>query len=139
MLDTLWRANNTSLVFLKLGHVLLIVALLAAVGGHWVVLQSVAWTNMLAENLRTDSVTGAFEKTFDGHNPCRLCKAITAGKKSEKKSDLPVPLKNIEFISEQPVFVFRAPQAFRRLPALSFSLSDFSSQPPVPPPRQLPG
>ena len=41
-------------MFRKLGHILLIVALLAAVGGHWIVLQSVAWTNMLAGNLRTD-------------------------------------------------------------------------------------
>lgn len=138
-LDTDNTTRKSSRVFRKLGHVLLIVALLAAVGGHWVVLQSVAWTNMLAENLRTDSVTGAFEKTFDGQHPCCLCQAIKEGKTSEKKSELPMPLKKIEFVSEQPVFVFSPPQAFRLLPDRSFTLHDFSSQPPVPPPRQLPG
>ncbi len=126
-------------MFRKLGQVLLIVALVASVGGHWAVLQSVAWTNMLAGNLRAASVTEAFEKTFDGRHPCRLCKAITAGKKSEKKSELPVPLRKIECVAAQPVFVFNPPQDFRLVPAAIFSLPDFSSQPPVPPPRQLPG
>ena len=126
-------------MFLKLGHVLLIVALLGTVGGHWAVLQSVAWTNMLAENLREVSVTGAFEKTFDGQHPCRLCEAITAGKKSEKKSELPKPLQKIEFVSECPVLVFSPPHDFRLVPNLSFGLHNFSSKPPVPPPRQLPG
>ena len=126
-------------MFRKLGHVLLIVALLAAVGGHWVVLQSVAWTNMLAENLRTDSVTAAFEKTFDGQHPCSLCKVIKEGKKTEKKTELPMPLKKIEFVSEQPVFIFNPPQEFCLLPDRAFSLDNLSSPPPVPPPRQLLG
>ena len=124
-------------MFRKLGHVLLIVALVAATGGHWAVLQSVAWTNMLAENLRSASVTDAFEKTFDGQHPCRLCQAIKEGKCSEKKTELPAPLKKIEFVSKQPVFVFNPPQDFRLVPTLSFSLLAFSSRPPVPPPRFL--
>ncbi len=126
-------------MFKQAGHVLLIVALVAAVGGHWAVLQSVAWTNMLAENLRETTVTEAFEKTFDGQHPCRLCQAITAGKKSEKKSELPMPLRKIECVTAQPVFVFNPPQDFRLVPAATFSLPNFPSQPPVPPPRQLPG
>jgi hypothetical protein len=124
-------------VFRKLGHVLLIVALLASVGGHWIALQSVAWTNMLAENLRHVSVGEAFEKTFDGQHPCRLCKAISEGKKSEKKSELPVPLKKVEFVSEQPVFVFNPPQDFCLLPERSWLPVNLSSPPPVPPPRSL--
>jgi hypothetical protein len=122
-------------VFRKLGHVLLIVALVASVGGHWAVLQSVAWTNMLAENLHEVSVTAAFEKTFDGQHPCRLCRAITEGKNSEKKTELPAPLKKIEFISEQPIFVFNPPQKFHLAGGIRFFLSDFSRCPLVPPPR----
>ena len=93
---------------------------------------------MLAGNLREASVTEAFEKTFDGQHPCRLCKAIKEGKKSEKKTELPMPLQKIEFVSEQPVFVFNPPQDFFRLPERAFSLDNLSSPPPVPPPRQLP-
>ena len=117
----------------------MIVALVASVGGHWVVLQSVAWTNMLAENLHEGSVTEAFEKTFDGQHPCRLCKAIKEGKTCEKKSELPAPLKKIEFVSAQTVFVFNPPQDFQLIAATRFFLLAFSSRPPVPPPRLLPG
>jgi len=61
-------------VFRKLAHVLLILTLVAAVGGHWVVLQSVAWTNMLAGNLRTASVTEAFEKRSMAGIPAAFAK-----------------------------------------------------------------
>ena len=123
----------------KLGHVFLVLALLSVIGGHWAVLQTVAWTNMLAENLRTTSVTMAVEKTFDGKHPCCLCKAITQGKKSEKKAEFPLQLKKMEFISERFNFVFCPPQDFRLVPELSVSVYDFASRPPVPPPRALPG
>jgi hypothetical protein len=126
-------------VFRKIGHVFLVVALMAAIGGHWAVLQTVAWTNMLAENLRTTSMTVAVEKTFDGKHPCSLCRAITQGKKSEKKTEFPLQLLKMEFVSGHFDFVFRPPQDFRLLPERSFSLHDFASQPPVPPPRKLIG
>jgi hypothetical protein len=132
-------ATDNNLVFRKLGHVCLVVALLAAIGGHWAVLQTLAWTNMLAENLQTASLSEAVEKTFDGKHPCCLCKAITQGKKSEKKRECPVQLKKMEFILERLHFVFCPPQDFRLLPERSLSADDFASQPPVPPPRELIG
>lgn len=137
----MWRLTRSQrpitirFVFRKFGHLLLIVALIATVGGHWAMLQSIAWTNMLAENLRAVSVSEAFEKTFDGQHPCCLCKAIKEGKKSEKKSELPAPSKQVEFVCEQPVFIFTPPQGFHVVPVTAFSPNDLSSRPPVPPPR----
>jgi len=122
-------------VFKRLGHFLLILALLAATGGHWAVLQSVAWTTMLARNLRTDSLEVAVTKTFDGQHPCNLCKVVSAGKKSEKQPEFPKLAKQLEFVSERLVFVFAVPQDFRLLPELEISLRQFTSQPPVPPPH----
>jgi len=40
--------------------------LFAMLGGHWLVLQSVAWTRMLADFSRQDSLPAAISKTFDG-------------------------------------------------------------------------
>jgi len=119
----------------KLGHLFVIVALLTATGGHWAVLQSVAWTTMLAGNLRTDSLEVAVTKTFDGQHPCNLCKVVSAGKKSEKQTESPTLAKKLEFISARPVFVFVRPQGFRLLPELEIFFHQSSSQPPVPPPR----
>ena len=126
-------------MFHRLGHVLLIAALLAATGGHWALLQTVAWTNMLTENLRTDSLETAVTKTFGGKHPCSLCKRIAAGKKAEQKAEFPSAAKKIEFTHTPSRFVFAAPTDFwlqnERLPVLHSR----SHAPPLPPPRSLLG
>ncbi|NOS71295.1 MAG: hypothetical protein HOP33_15350 [Verrucomicrobia bacterium] len=124
-------------MFVRLGNCLLIVALIGATGGHWAALQAIAWTNMLANNLRTASFEEALAKTFDGKHPCKLCKSIDAGKGAEKKTELPQILKKLEFTNERPAIVCRAPQDFTLLSETGFSPSLFSHKPPVPPPRSL--
>jgi hypothetical protein len=128
--------DYAQLVFVRLGHVLLILALLGATGGHWAVLQTIAWADMLAANLQIDSVSTAITKTFDGEHPCQMCHQISAGKKAEKKADLPLSLKKLEFVSERPGFVFIAPQDFRLAPVLLSELAGLNRQPSAPPPRQ---
>lgn len=71
-------------VFREFGQVLMIVAALSATGTHWLALQSLAWTTMLAENLQVTSWDKAVARTFDGKHPCCLCKQIVSGKQSEK-------------------------------------------------------
>lgn len=125
-------------MFVRLGHFLLILALLAATGGHWTMLQTVAWMNMLANNLRTESVAAALTKTFDGKNPCAMCKQITAGKKTEKKSEFPTLAKKLEFYAERPVIVFSAPTDFRLVVSPFAGLSNWSEAPPKPRPKSTP-
>ena len=122
-------------MLVRIGHALLIAALVVALGGHWAVLQTVAWTNMLANNLRTGSLEAAVKKTFDGNHPCSLCKEISAAKKSEKKKDLPAAAKKLEFVSVRPAFVFSPPTAFYLLPEWEAATFPAGHQPPVPPPR----
>ena len=121
-------------MFVRLGNVLLIVAFLAATGGHWAVFQTVAWTNMLADNLQTASLSEALSKTFDGKHPCNMCHEISAAKKSEKKSDLPNSGKKLEFTSERPAFVFSAPIEFCLLRTSTETPVSWSEAPPTPPP-----
>jgi hypothetical protein len=52
--DLLWRCGND----------LLILARFAATGGHWAVLQSIAWSGMLIKNLQTDSWREALVNNF---------------------------------------------------------------------------
>ena len=123
-------------MFKRLGHLLLIVALLAATGGHWAVLQSVAWTTMIAANLSTESFSDAVKNTFDGQHPCSLCQAVSTGKKSEQKSEAPAPeLKKFEYVNESPRFAFAAPLQFILLPEFQAVLRERNLSPPVPPPR----
>ncbi|TAK90077.1 MAG: hypothetical protein EPO07_20610 [Verrucomicrobia bacterium] len=127
-------------MFKRVGHVLVITALIAAIGGHWAVLQTVAWTTMLADNLRECSLTQAVGKTFDGKHPCVLCKQISAGKKSEKKAEFTLELKKLEFTHADLRFVFAAPTAFTVLTQRTDTIHVFTQAPPLPPPRSiLPG
>ncbi|MEI2722890.1 MAG: hypothetical protein V9H26_04935 [Verrucomicrobiota bacterium] len=119
----------------RLGHCLMLVALLGATGGHWGVLQTVAWTRMLANNLQTDSLETALTKTFDGKHPCGMCKAIDAGKKSAKKTELPPAGQKLEFVFDRPIFVFTAPTTFRPQQEILCSCSQTAPRPPTPPPR----
>ena len=126
-------------MLVRLGHTLLILALLGATGGHWAVMQTIAWADMLAINLQTESVSAAITKTFDGAHPCKMCQQISAGKKAEKRADLPLEIKKLEFVSARPVFVFFAPQDFRLILVLAFAPDGLTHRPSVPPPRSLLG
>jgi hypothetical protein len=90
---------------------------------------------MFAANLTTDSFSEAVNKTFDGEHPCGLCCAVNAGKATEKKTDLPAPLKKFEYVNDAPRFVFAAPTAFTLLSGAPQFFPDLNSSPPVPPPR----
>jgi hypothetical protein len=126
-------------VLARFAKMVMIVTLVAMTGAHWALLQSVAWTSMLAENLSCGSVGQAVSHTFDGKHPCPLCKAIAAGKKSEKKKDFAPHAQKFEFLlaNQNP-----APAALSRFeaptPAIAFPKVHFQ-KPPVPPPRGLIG
>jgi hypothetical protein len=124
-------------VLLRLAKFILMLALACSIGLHWVVLQSLAWTSMLAGNLRHDSLAQAVTHTFDGQHPCCLCKAIAAGKKSEKKSEFTSFLKALEFPPASEDFALIIPARFAFPSAVDFFARTLSETPPTPPPRDL--
>ena len=123
----------------KISRLFLILALLATVGGHWFVFQSVAWATMLVDNLQTGSLSEAVTRTFGGDHPCRMCKQITEQRKSEKQPDAPAPeLRRLEFVLQPAVFTFTAPQLFWFQTDDAAHFNTRPSPPPLPPPRSLP-
>jgi hypothetical protein len=122
-------------VFVRLGKFLVILALIATTGLHWAALQSVAWTTMLADNLHSGSFCDAVTKTFDGQHPCCLCKAIAAGKQSEKKTEFSFQSQKLEFppLAEKKNLV--PPSQFQLLPLENFSAKSFAQKPRLQPPR----
>jgi hypothetical protein len=122
-----------------LGNLLLIAAVIAATGTHWFVLQSMAWTGMLARNLQNSSVSQAVERTFDGAHPCSLCKQISKGKQTEKKREFQPTCKKLEFSYLAHAMVFTPPAFFWETVPLNASGNSVPLPPPVPPPRPLLG
>ncbi len=78
-------------MFRVFGYPLLFLAMFSIAGGHWAVLQSVAWTGMVIQYSKTSTIGVALEKTFSGKNPCELCHVVKEGR--EKESRLPAALK----------------------------------------------
>ena len=117
---------------------MVILALVVSTGTHWGVLQTVAWTAMLVDNLRTYSIAEAATRTFDGQHPCCLCKAIAAGKRTEQKAQYPLPVSKFEFPPMPDQLVLMAPAQFAWLPGAGDSFAEtVSFPPPMPPPRSV--
>jgi hypothetical protein len=123
----------------RLTKLMVTVALACSIGLHWPLLQSVAWTTMLARNLSQTSLSDAVQLTFDGQHPCALCKAIAAGKKSEKKPELLPVNKKVEFCYSAARFIFAAPATYWEVGWPAGAMTSLDRTPPVPPPKQLPG
>lgn len=124
-------------VFARCGKFLVVTALVLSTGLHWAALQTVAWTGMLASNLRGNDFSQAVSKTFDGRHPCCLCKAIAAAQKSEKKSDAVSPVSKMEFPPVAEPIVLIPPTRFKIDSQPDTFAETLSFEPPVPPPRGL--
>jgi hypothetical protein len=115
-----------------------LLAILVASGGHWMVLQSVAWTRMLIVNAQSETLTVAVGKTFDGKHPCKMCHQIRDGREQERHASAVVSHDHgprmwlaVSVVSLDP--------AIPRDQAIevwaSRSPADFVGSPPEPPPR----
>lgn len=60
-------------------------------GGHWMVLQTIAWGKMLVDYSKNASLATAISDTFDGEHPCPMCKKIATGKQQEKRENQNAP------------------------------------------------
>jgi hypothetical protein len=116
-----------------------IFALCCAIGLHWIVLQSLAWTTMIIDYSKRTPLCQAITQTFDGAHPCSLCHVVNAGKNSEKKSDLQSPRPKIDMICVSPTARLIRPFIPFNYSERDFSSSQIGPSPPVPPPRLLLG
>jgi hypothetical protein len=118
-----------------MAQLLVVVTLVCAIGGHWAILQSVAWAGMVVSYSQNSTLQEALTKTFDGKHPCRVCKVVEKGKQSERKQVLLKVETKLDFWLVQNSSRLNAPVPFDVLRAESdFYPARFQS-PPTPPPR----
>jgi hypothetical protein len=122
-------------VFVRFSKIIFIFALAAMLVSHWAVLQTVAWTTMLADNLHSNSLHEALVKTFDGNHPCCLCKAINTGRKAEQKKEFTAPLQKLEFPPLAKETTLISPAQFELLPLSDFFAETLLQKPLLLPPR----
>ncbi len=122
-------------MLLRGGKWLTVCALVVLIGGHWFALQSAAWLGMAVNFSKTESVSVALQKTFDGQHPCKLCKIVKAGKASEKKRDLQKLESKVDFQLVAGSCGLFPPRPVRHFTPQSERADFLSLAPPLPPPR----
>jgi hypothetical protein len=115
-------------------------SLFLVAGGHWAMLQGVAWATMVHDFSRNGSLTQAVEKTFDGKHPCAMCKKIAKAKNSDASGEnAPVTVKidkKAEVFVKAPGSELPTPvsRPFAYGPAPFVSIPELCFAPPVPVP-----
>jgi hypothetical protein len=57
--------------------------LLSLTGGHWWMLQTIAWSRMIVNYSARSGLVQGIEETFDGDHPCPMCLAIKQARAAE--------------------------------------------------------
>lgn len=127
--------SRVALVLRKASRLLVILALLASVGGHWALLQSVAWTRMIIERTHTDSFAAAVQTTLDGEHPCDMCQRITEGKQSEQQEEKVQVKVKLDMLCELRLIAIMPPSPPLNFPSSPTEGMPRAECPPVPPPR----
>lgn len=119
----------------RLGRWFVVLAVVFATGSHWFFLQSIAWVGMAVEFSRTEPITVALEKTFNGQNPCSLCLVVDEGRKADKQADLQKPQIKLDFFCERSAPLTDLPAPFVPPMPPHHHWSAFSDLPALPPPK----
>jgi hypothetical protein len=124
-----------AVLFKRAAKLAVILAVALSVGLHWVLLQSVAWTGMFVTFAQQTTLREALTKTFDGKNPCRICKLVREGQQSEQEKASVLPLVKIESVPGATAFVLLPPVPAVALPELDQLGPQRAHSPPSPPPK----
>ncbi len=120
----------------RLTHLLVLGAFIFSCGGHWYVLQGIAWVNMVREYSQVGPFTQAVQMTLSGQYHCSLCQAI-AEKKQEENTKVALTFSSEKKIcSPTLILAKRSPKITPQTFVIPQShLLTRSEAPPTPPPR----
>jgi hypothetical protein len=84
---------------------------------------------------RTEPLTTALQKTFDGQHPCGLCKLVDQGRKAERKAEMQKSQTKLDLFCERIADPSSEPLPFCAPLSIPILPDARSESPPVPPPR----
>ena len=119
----------------RFARLLVVLALVASIGGHWALLQSVAWTQMLVERTQVASFGEAVKTTFDGAHPCAMCKRINDGKQKEQQPEQALLKVKLDVICERALVAVFPPRIDAEFAQTEMSGERRAERPPLLPPR----
>ena len=119
-----------------LGSIVCALAIFLSSGGHWAILQSVAYTRMVVAFAQQDSLGTAVRKAFDGQHACSLCPKIRDGYNKQRQTPQTVQVDRLpEFVSPSSGVLLFTHTRGLDIPFVRSFYTHFSPAPPTPPPR----
>lgn len=107
-----------------------------AIGLHWLLFQSVAVVTMTVRFSQDAPLAVALAKTFNGQNPCGLCKFVKEGKAAESKQSITVETARLDLLLDTSRILILPPILAAELRAPTLTPLARSLAPPLPPPRR---
>jgi len=123
-------------LFHRLAKFFMLIAAVQILGGHWAVLQTVAWTTMLVDYAQQDSLTVAVAKTFDGAHPCQLCHTVKEGRQEEQKKQAPTTIAKLDAVLASAIQLPLRSEAPRVFFSVALQPREVVLSPLTPPPRR---
>jgi hypothetical protein len=99
-----------------IGISLVCVALFSLAGGHWALLQTIAWAQMVRDYSSESPLTEAIAKTFSGQFPCGMCTKISEERQKEERTPA-----SAKFDKKAEALVVKMCEALKRPEAKDFS------------------
>jgi len=118
----------------RLIQIIVLAAFVFSCGGHWYVLQAVAWVNMIRDYAQFVPVSEAVSMTFSGKYPCAICHALAEKKQSESNTICAFE-KYEKFFPPQEMTMDAVACSPVVYPEFSCSWPVRTEVPPTPPPR----
>jgi hypothetical protein len=113
-----------------------VVLTIPAIGLHWLLFQSVAVVTMTVRFSQDAPLTVALAKTFNGQNPCGLCKFVKEGQAAESQQPIKVDSAKLDLLVDTSRLLILPPILAAELRAPAPVPLARSLAPPLPPPRQ---
>ncbi|MGH8094119.1 MAG: hypothetical protein ACREIF_11705 [Chthoniobacterales bacterium] len=119
-----------------MGAFVCLLAIFLSSGGHWVALQSIAYTRMLVQFAEKDPLGTAVKKAFDGQHSCSLCPKIREGFNQQHKAPRTMTGERLPvFLGQSSGDLFFALTRGLDISVVRSGYINFSTIPPKPPPR----
>jgi len=120
----------------RLVQITVLAAFVFSCGGHWYVLQAVAWVNMIRDFSHMVPFTEAVSMTFSGKYPCEYCQLIEKKKQDSANQSCAIKKYDKKFSPAFSLAVRAVTASPCNYPDWSPSWSEHSEAPPTPPPRR---
>jgi hypothetical protein len=121
----------------RLAALLILIAFVFSTGGHWYVLQGVAWTKMVSEFSEYTPLAQAVKMALSGQYPCKMCKAIAEKKQQEEQSQYKLPTIKKDFVSLQPAPLTQLVFTHLAYAVVQMHFAACGCPPTTPPPRAV--